>query len=57
MKKLLVIIIIIAINILAYNIAHYIVYKLTHGNPHLAFAYLWLFATVGLLVRGLLDNE
>lgn len=56
MKKLLVIIII-AINILAYNIAHYIVYKLTHGNPHLAFAYLWLFATVGLLVRGLLDNE
>jgi hypothetical protein len=57
MEKLLVIVIIIAINILAYNIAHYIVYKLTHGNPHLAFAYLWIFAAVGLLVMGLLDNE
>lgn len=53
MKKLLVIII--AINILAYNIAHYIV--LAHGNPYLVFAYLLLFATVGLLVIGLLDNE
>lgn len=55
MEKLLVIVIIIAINILAYNIAHYIVYKLTHGNPHLAFAYLWIFAAVGLLVMGLWD--
>lgn len=55
MKKLLVIII--AINILAYNIAHYIVYKLTHSNPYLVFAYLLLFATVGLLVIALLDNE
>lgn len=52
MKKLLVIIV---INILAYKIAHYIV--LTHGNPYLVFAYLLLFATVGLLVIGLLDNE